>query len=229
MNLIEIKINDTLNDVVITLKEITDLLEVRHDKAMAKIDKMIAEIPNFGGVSKMDIPTLNPDGSKNKMIQTIAFSTKEQAIAVGARLNNILLWKLVQKLHTPKTQLELAKEQVALLERLEQVEQEKQYAIETKAWISNKKTATAMNTASQAVKKVNKLEVELDKSKSFCSIKRMEMLMHGQKFKWRELKSACKDLEIKPIDIFDANYGTVKAYPKEAWNEAYGIKLEEVA
>jgi phage regulator Rha-like protein len=104
-----------------------------------------------------------------------------------------------------------------------------QNAIATKAEIGNRREATAMNTASQAVKQVKKLEVELDRSKDYCTIKRMEMLYHGQKFNWRLLKGASTDLGIEPQDVFDANYGTVKAYHIDAWQEAYAISHLEAA
>jgi hypothetical protein len=51
----------------------------------------------------------------------------------------------------------------------------------------------------------------------------MEMLNHGQKFEWRLLKSTSIDLGVMPIDVFDANYGTVKAYHKDVWFEAYAL------
>jgi len=98
-------------------------------------------------------------------------------------------------------------------------------AIATKAEIGSRREATAMNTASQAVKHANKLEIELDRSKQFSSVKRMEMLYHGQKFNWRELKSTCSLMGLEPIDIFDANYGTVKAWPAEVWREVYALEI----
>jgi prophage antirepressor-like protein len=123
----------------------------------------------------------------------------------------------------PMTQLELARAQVALLERLEEIEKQRDIAIATKAEIGCRREATAMNTASQAVKKANKLEIELDISKDYCTVKRMQMIHHGQKFNWRLLKSTCIDMELPPIDVFDQNYGTVKAYHIDVWREAYAI------
>jgi phage anti-repressor protein len=130
-----------------------------------------------------------------------------------------------QEAAKPKTQLELAREQVALFERLEQIEIERNLAIATKAEIGSRREATAMNTASQAVKKVNSLEIELDHSKQYATIKRMEMTYHGIKFDWRQLKSASVDIGIEPISVFDQNYGTVKSYHRDVWKEAYAVEV----
>lgn len=100
------------------------------------------------------------------------------------------------------------------------------HAIATKAEIGNRREATAMNTASQAVKKATALEIQLDRSKEYASIKRMEMLYHGQKFEWRKLKATGQEMGIEPIEIFDANYGTVKAYHKDVWRETYALDIE---
>lgn len=102
-------------------------------------------------------------------------------------------------------------------------EKAKQLAIATKAEIGE---ASAMNTASQAVKKADKLEVELDKSKEWSTIKRMEMLT-GLKFNWRILKSAGVDLGIPAKDVYDPNFGTVKAYHESVWAEAYALDIEQ--
>lgn len=95
-----------------------------------------------------------------------------------------------------------------------------------KAEIGSRREATAMNTASQAVKKASKLEIELDRSKQYATVKRMEMLYHGQSFNWRLLKSTAIQMGIAAIDVFDANYGTVKAYHADVWREAYALEIE---
>ncbi|MGZ5052325.1 MAG: Rha family transcriptional regulator [Methylobacter sp.] len=103
-----------------------------------------------------------------------------------------------------------------------------QAAIATKAEIGSRREATAMNTAAQAVKKINSLQVQLDKSKDYSTIKRMELL-HGIKFNWRLLKDAATNLGIASVDVFDANYGTVKAYHRDVWMEAYALDISEAA
>jgi len=65
----------------------------------------------------------------------------------------------------------------------------------------------------------------LGKSMRYATVERMKMLYYGMKFKRRVLKSAAVQMKIPPIDVFDANYGTVKAYHADVWREAYGLEI----
>jgi len=132
-----------------------------------------------------------------------------------------LIRELKAQLDRPsKTPLEMAREQVILYERLEQVEAEKQLAIKTKAEIGSRREATAMNTASTQTKKANKLEIELGQSKEWMSLKsaglpqRTELEDGTVKQTWRILKALSEDRGAGTREVFDANYGTVKAYHK---------------
>lgn len=82
------------NAQTMTLKEITDLLDVRHDKAMLKVAAM-AESPEFGWLSKTDIQYSSGKG-RIETIQTYQLN-KRQSIAVSARLNTALLMRIVDR------------------------------------------------------------------------------------------------------------------------------------
>lgn len=84
-----------MGDEVITLKEITDILDVRHNDAMKKVEVLSKE-PSFGQLRKVRISY-----AKGKTVGTYLLN-KMQAIAVGAKLNDKLLMKLVSKLEEPK-------------------------------------------------------------------------------------------------------------------------------
>lgn len=145
--------------------------------------------------------------------------------SVKYRLAIIDRWHELENNNSENPLLQLAQAVMTAQSIIQDQSQKLLEAIATKAEIGSRREATAMNTASQAVKHANKLEIELDRSKQFSSVKRMEMLYHGQKFNWRELKSTCALMGLEPIDIFDANYGTVKAWPAEVWREVYALEI----
>ncbi|CDB23956.1 uncharacterized protein BN706_00219 [Clostridium sp. CAG:557] len=78
---------------------------------------------------------------------------------------------------------------------------------------------------------------ELDKSKEFASIKAAEIRLKSKfdwkplrksKFDWKPLRNYCTSHELEMPKIFDANYGSVRTYPAEAWLEIYGVDLKEL-
>ncbi|MCT9497405.1 Rha family transcriptional regulator [Acinetobacter baumannii] len=103
---------------------------------------------------------------------------------------------------------------------------ERDHAIATKAEISDKKTATAMATASVKSRQAEKLKEQIGESKNYASVKAVEKVAGG-KYNWRELKKWCLAHGKKIKDIADANYGSVKIYHKDAWKAVYGINLTD--
>ena len=98
MNLAELNKDVLKGDEVISLKEITDILEVRHNDAMKKVESLSKE-PSFGELRKTRISY-----AKGKTVGTYVLN-KIQAIAVGAKLNDTLLMKLVKRLEEPNSKL----------------------------------------------------------------------------------------------------------------------------
>ena len=94
------------------------------------------------------------------------------------------------------------------------------------ASFSSLKKREAMNTASQKSREVEKLKRELDKSKEFASIKAAEIRLKS-KFDWKPLRNYCTSHELEMPKIFDANYGSVRTYPAEAWQAIYGVDFKE--
>ena len=91
---------------VITLKEITDLIGVEHNKAMRKVEELVLE-EGFGLLAKMAIKQKTGFGERD--IDTYQF-TKKQAIAVGARLNNQMLMKVINRLEDERARLNLGRQ-----------------------------------------------------------------------------------------------------------------------
>ena len=65
------------------------------------------------------------------------------------------------------------------------------------------------------------LQIELDQSKEYITIKRMEKLNPKMHFNWRLLKKESENLHKPSKEVFDANYGTVKAYHVDVWESLY--------
>jgi len=91
----QLSTNSNTNEVKITLKEITDLISAEHNKAMKVVEKLSQE-PSFGRVEKLATHQNMPNGG-TKPLQTYQLN-KKQAIAVGAKLNNALLMKVIDRL-----------------------------------------------------------------------------------------------------------------------------------
>ena len=215
-------------DGILTMSslEIAELTGKRHDNVMRDIQGMLGEL---GGVLSFEDTYTNPQNGQSYPIFNLP---KREALILVSGYSVVMRAKIIDRWQEleAKQSLGLPTTYIQALELLLETEKQKEaalelakVAIETKAEIGSRREATAMNTASQAVKKANKLEIELDQSKDYCTVKRMEMLQHGQKFNWRLLKSAGQDLGIDSIDIYDANYGSVKAYHRDVWLEAYAL------
>ncbi len=82
------------NQQTMTLKEITDLLKVRHNDAMETVARM-AESHEFGEVRKIRSSYKNNIGA-DLPIETYALNQR-QSIAVSARLNTALLMRVIDR------------------------------------------------------------------------------------------------------------------------------------
>jgi phage antirepressor YoqD-like protein len=73
-----------------TLKEITDLLDVRHNNAIRTVSEM-AESPDFGDVTKIEYRT-----KMGNTYETYALNQR-QSIAVAAKLNTSMLMRVIDR------------------------------------------------------------------------------------------------------------------------------------
>lgn len=222
-----------------TSLEISELVEKRHDNVKRTIETLV----NQGVISLPQIEDVKIQRTRREEITTVYVFTGEQgkrdSIIVVAQLCPEFTARLVdrwQELESqvskklvalPENYLDALKALVQSEEQKELIAKERDFAIETKAHISDKKTATAMATASVKSKEAEKLKEQLGESKNYASVKAVESKVGG-KYNWRELKKWCVANGKKIKDIADANYGTVKIYHKDAWNAVYGIKLTDL-
>jgi toxin-antitoxin system, toxin component, bro family len=109
---------------------------------------------------------------------TLLKNTKE---VVDFKLKLVLAFRNLKNIFSermPKTLPEALRMYAEQLEKTEQLVLENKELERTKAWINNKKTATAMNTASRYAKINKELKIKLDNSKEYATVKRMELLYH---------------------------------------------------
>ncbi|AXW87831.1 antirepressor [Lonsdalea britannica] len=107
------------------------------------------------------------------------------------------------------------------------IAQQRDYAIETKAWIGKRREATAMATASVATREKNRLAERLGEGKNYAAIIPVEKKT-GREFKWQPLRKWCRDSGVEPKEVDDKRFGTVKSWPRDAWMAVYGIDIKKL-
>lgn len=137
---------------------------------------------------------------------------------------------LEQTLQDPDYMIGVLTQLKAIQQERDTARLERNEAIRTKAQINNKKTATAMATASKEARRAKKLENELGRLKNeYISMKRMRVVHKGISFSWQKLKTETEmqDHEIR-FETYQSGGHTVevKAYHRDVWLEAYGISID---
>lgn len=199
MTFLTLVANNTNQSAVetMTLKEITDLLEVRHDNAMRTVAKMTEE-PEFGYAPQIEYRTER--GNEYETYQL----NKRQSIAVASRLNTALLMRIIDRWQELEESAKKPALPATYLEALE-------------ALVASEKEKLALTASNDA------LQIELDQSKQWLTIKRVAEHngVHWKSTSWMKLKSAGVLVGKPTRKIFDANYGEVNSYHTESWKMAY--------
>ena len=184
-----------VNVLTMSSDEMAKLTETRPDNVKRTIETLVAR----GTIQHPQIEEV-----KNHLGQTVKLYQvrKRDSFIVVAQLSPEFTGRVVDRWleleagQRPKTQLELAREQVALLERLETIEIERR-----------------------------ELKVTLDLAHDWSSVKRMEM-RDDMKYCWPPLRtfSRANDYDIKRV--FDQNYGEVNSYHRDVWFAVYGVIVD---
>jgi Rha family phage regulatory protein len=207
-------------------REIAELMDKEHYNVTRDIKTLIEQgaidALNFEGISYVDAQNRNQSAYLLDFDATMTLITGYDAVRrakVIKRWRELETGMAVPAHQIPQTYAEALRALADETERRENAER-------TKAYIGQRREATAMNTASQFAKKNRKLEEQLDYLKEYCTIKRMSMIYHGQIFDWRELKAASQLMNLPAISVFDQNYGTVRSYHRDVWMEVYAISAD---
>ena len=104
---------------------------------------------------------------------------------------------------------------------------ERDHAISTKAEIGSRREATAMAKASVETKRANKLADQLGEGRKFATVKAVERVTKKE-YPYAPLRKFCKVNGLTPNDVPDKTYGTVKAWPAQAWLSVYNVNIKSV-
>ena len=104
-------------------------------------------------------------------------------------------------------------------EQRQLAESQRDEAIRTKAWISDKKTASAMATASVAVRKAAALENELGRGRDYKAVKGIPWFLEvfsntpaAYSVAGRKLSELSRRMGYEILEVEDSRFGSVKAY-----------------
>lgn len=174
----------------VTSLQVAESFEKEHKNVLRDIEAILPQVPekfvklNFE-LYEYPIETgIGTRMAKSYLLSKDAFTlltmgyTGEKAMAFKvayiARFNE--MEKALQA-NAPTSLPEALRAYANMLEENELIRRQRDEAIRTKAWISDKKTATAMATTSVAVRKVNALEDELGRGKRYKSVKAIPWLL----------------------------------------------------
>ena len=218
---------DLTNDVMVSL---TDMAKANGKKVsdwhrlLATTDFLV-EYSSVTGIPATELLIIKQGGteqgtwaSQDIALEFARWCSPKFAVWCNQQIKE-LLTKGTVSIKTPQTYKEAL---LALIEKEEALEK----AIATKAEIGSRREATAMNTASQAVKRANDLEIQLDKAKQYATVKKMEQHFK-RKFQWQPLKKASVDMGYEIQKVFDANYENgINSYHIDVWLEVYGVWID---
>lgn len=214
--------------------EIGELVESRHDSVKRTIERLaergVIQLPPL-----VDVP--------NHLGQTVSVYQleKRDSLVVVAQLSPEFTARIVdrwqeleaqqaQAFAIPKSMSEALRLAADLSEQNERLALELDTAVRTKAEIGSRREATAMATAAAKTKEVARLKHELGRNQQHATVIAVEKAT-GRKFAknaYVALRRATKEYGLAAVEVVDARYGSVKAWPAIAWREAYAVELADI-
>lgn len=144
-------------------------------------------------------------------------------------------WEMVQQRNQGAAALPTdyigALEHLLASKRAEQLAiEQRDHAIETKAEIGSRREATAMATASAAVREARQLKEQLGLGVTQATIVAVEKALDHEfgVSGWRPLKKWCEARGIKSPRVNHPTFGWVIAWPAGAWMDVYQVDLADL-
>lgn len=227
--------------VTMSSREIAELVESRHDSVKRTIERL-AERKAIGSPPMVEY--LDGLGRPATEYLFSGEKGKRDSLVVVAQLSPEFTGALVDRWQKLEEQLAdvsldtdegkllviqgLATKQLALIAENKLVTQQRGRAIETKAEIGSRREATAMATASAAVREAARLRDELGFSARHATILKVEAAT-DRSFSYVNLRRWCKANGVTPETVPDKRYAEgVKAWPAAAWAAVFDIDLADL-
>lgn len=226
-----------LDTVTMSSREIAELVESRHDSVKRTIErlagrKVIGSPPMVEYLDGLGRPATEYLFSGEK--------GKRDSLVVVAQLSPEFTGALVDRWQHLEQQVQapaLPGDYISALEHLLESKRSEQLAIEqrdqaieTKAQIGARREATAMATASAAVRQVQRLKDELGLGTRQAAVLAVEKAV-GRKFGisgYVPLRRWCKERGITAPKVFHPTFGSVRCWPAGAWLDVYQIDLTDL-
>lgn len=231
-----LKGNLAVKSVPVTMSslEISELVNSRHTDVRRSIERLMQK----GVIASAPMAFLGNINSLGKLVKVKAYLLdKRDSYVVVAQLSPeftgalVDRWQMLEeKASMPALPANYKEALLALVvaeEEKEKLSLERDRAVETKAWIGEKREATAMATASAEKRKANALAEKLGECKKHATIKAIQRVTN-KKFSHWPMKKWCESNGMSPKDVPDETYGSVKSWPAEAWKAVNGIELKGI-
>ncbi|MBP6952987.1 MULTISPECIES: Rha family transcriptional regulator [Pseudomonas] len=228
-------------DAVTSTTAIAAGTENEHASVIALVRKYQGDLGEFGRVRFEVEPFETAGGMQTR---EIALLTEPQSTLLLTYMRNTDIvrafkkklvrefWDLVQQRNQRGPALPAdyigALEHLLASKRSEQLAiEQRDYAIETKAEIGSRREATAMATASAAVRQANQLKEELGRGLRQATVAAVEKVCKRKfgKQGFRPLKNWCAENGVQAPKVHDPRYGWVRSWPAAAWADVYQIDL----
>lgn len=219
--------------VTMSSQEIAELVGKRHDNVKRTIESLAA-----GRI--IELPQIEEIPTATKPVSVYVFSGakgKRDSLIVVAQLSPEFTGALVDRWQKLEQQVQapaLPGDYISALEHLLESKRSERLAIEqrdqavaTKAEIGSRREATAMATASAAVRQASQLKEELGRGLRQATVAAVEKVCKRKfgKQGFRPLKNWCAENGVQAPKVHDPRYGWVRSWPAAAWADVYQIDL----
>lgn len=231
-------------DVVTTTVAIAEGTENEHASVIALVRKYQGDFEDFGRVRFEIEPFETAGGMQSREIalldepqSTLLLTFMRNTDMVRAFKKKLVceFWEMVQQRNHSAPALPAdyigALEHLLASKRAEQLAiEERDSAVATKAEIGSRREATAMATASAAVRQANQLKEELGRGLRQATVAAVEKVAKRKfgKQGFRPLKAWCAENGVQAPKVHDPRYGWVRSWPAAAWAAVYQIDLADL-